>query len=82
MLAAVSFGEYSLTFVDIVGRQRHSHTISGTEAGEGSAYPGAAPTINTEFATLFSFGCMVYDSKNILLTASNLTLEITRILFI
>jgi hypothetical protein len=37
MLAGASFGEYSLTFVDIVGRQRHSHTISGTEAGEGSA---------------------------------------------
>jgi hypothetical protein len=44
--------------------------------------PGAAPTINTEFAMLFSFGCMVYDSQNILLTAPNLSLEIARILFI
>jgi hypothetical protein len=31
---------------------------------------------------LFPFGCMVYDSQNILLTAPNLSLEIARILFI
>jgi hypothetical protein len=37
MQAGVSFGSNCLKFVDIAGRQRHSHTISSTEAGEGAA---------------------------------------------
>ena len=63
MLAGVSFGEYSRTFVDIVGRQRHSHTTLVQRQARAALNPGAAPTINTEFAMLFPFGCMVYGSQ-------------------